>query len=111
VHQALGDKVMARAQAAGVDRQQGRPRRRHDHRPHVEDLEQPLRRAGGLRDLAPDLGELAQAGGGEHRIEHELREPPRAHAAGKHVLGADPQHHHHAGEHEKNSDGGEDRVP
>ena len=63
------------------------------------------------RSAAPEACEISpqtseswpSAGGGEHRIEHELREPPRAHAAAKHVLGADPQHHHHAGEHEKDA--------
>ena len=32
----------------------------------------------GLRELAPDLGELAEPGRGEHRVEHELRQPPGA---------------------------------
>jgi len=88
--------------------QSNRPRRRHDCRRYAQNLEQPLGRAGGLRQLAPHFRQLAEAGGGEHGVEHELGEPPGAHTAGEHVLRADPQHDDHAREDEEDCDRGED---
>ena len=76
----------------------------------LQDFEQPLGGAGRLRELAPDLRQLAEPGGGEHRVEHELGQPPRRHLPVQHVLGADPQHHDHAREHEKDGDRREDRA-
>ena len=38
-------------------------------------LEQPLRRAGGLGDLAPDLRQLAERARRQHGVEQELAEP------------------------------------
>src|SRR5262249_56597987 len=52
--------------------QDNRPRRRHDLRPYVQDLEQTLGSAGGLRHIATHFRELAKSGGGEHGVEHEL---------------------------------------
>ena len=64
--------------AARRHRQRARRCRRRDRRLDAQNFEQPFRRAGGGRDLAPDLAELAEPGRGERRIQHELAEPARA---------------------------------
>ena len=102
--------VVERDLAAALRRQGDRSRRRLDRGLGLHDLEQPLRRARGRGDLAPHLAQLAKPAGREHRIEHELRQPSRGHPAGQHVLRADPQHHHDAGEHQKDGDRGEQRA-
>ena len=66
--------------AARRHRQRLRLRRRLDLRLDGQNLEQPLGRAGRLRDLAPHLPQFAEPAGGEHRVEHELPEPARRHA-------------------------------
>ena len=43
------------------------------------------------RDLAPDLAELAERAGREHRIEHELAERAGAHLARQHRMRAPSQ--------------------
>src|SRR5450759_4050286 len=81
--------------------------RRLDLRLDPENLEQPLGRAGGLRDLAPHLAQFAEPASGEHGIEHELREPSGRNTLRQHVLRADPQHHHDAGEYQEDRNRGE----
>ena len=85
-------------------------RGRGDRRLDRKNLEQPLGRAGGLRDLAADFRERAERSAGEHGVEDELAEPARGHLRGQHVLGADPQHNDHARGDEENSDAGEQRA-
>ena len=96
--------------AARRHRQRHRLWRRRDLRFHAQDLEQPFGGAGRGRDFAPDLAELAEAGRGERRIQHELAEPARADRAGQHVVRADPQDRHDAGEHDEDDDQREHRA-
>ena len=76
----------------------------------MQDFEQPFRRTRGRRHLAPDFAELAEAGRGERRIQHELAEPARRDRADQHVVRADPQDQHHAGEHDEDDDRGQHRA-
>ena len=91
-------------------RQGCRLRRRRDLRFDPQDLEQALGGAGRSRDFAPDFAELAEAGGCERRIQHELAEPARRDLPGQHVVGADPEDRHDAGEHDEDDDQGEQRA-
>ena len=72
-----------------------------------QQLEQPLGRAGRLRDLAPHLGQLRDGAGGEHGIEHELAEPAAADLAADHQARAEPQDADDARHDQRDGDGRE----
>ena len=67
-------------------------------------LGEPFGSACGLRELGPDVGNLAEAAGGEHSIEDKLAECARSDPACDHVLRADPQNNDDTGEHQKDHD-------
>ena len=90
--------------------QRHRLRRRLDLRLDRQQLDQPLGRAGGLRQLAPDFAQLPEPARREHRIEDELPERARRGAPGEHVLRADPEHDHDAAEHQEDDDRGQQRA-
>ena len=92
-------------------RQRDRLRRRRDLRLDVQDFEQPLGRARGLRDLAPDLADSSPrppAANTAYSTNWPSR--PGVMRAGQHVLRADPQHDDDAGEHEEDGDRGQHRA-
>ncbi len=60
--------------------------------------------AGGLADLAPHLGKLAERGGGKHRVDDELAEPAARDLAAHHGSGAVPQHRRDADHHQQNDE-------
>ena len=68
-----------------------RPRRLAHLRARRQQLQQPLRRAGRLRDLAPHLGQLGNGTRGEHGIEHELAEPAAGDLPTDHQPRSEPQ--------------------
>ena len=109
-HRRVGARRIGKAHVAERDlaarrlRQGHRPSRRLDLRLDCQNFEQPLGGARRLRDLAPHLAQFAQTAGGEHRVEHELRQPAGGDVARQHVLRADPQHQHDAGEHQEDRD-------
>jgi hypothetical protein len=68
-----------------------------------EDFHQPLGGTGGPLQVAPHLGQRADAAGHDGGVEHEGRQLAGAEAPGQHVVAADPQdegdgaeHQHHA---------------
>ena len=63
----------------------------HDLGPRRQQLQEPLGRAGRLRQLAPHLRKLGDRAGREHRIEHELAEPAAGDLAADHQARAEPQ--------------------
>ena len=75
--------------------------------PRRQQLQQPLGRAGRLRQLAPHLRELGDGAGREHGIEHELAEPAAADLAADHQARAEPQDADDARHDEGDGDGGE----
>ncbi len=89
------------------NRQRPRPRRRLDLGARRQQLEQPLGRAGRLRQLAPHLRELGDGAGREHGIEHELAEAAAADVAADHQARAEPQDGDDAGDDEGDGDGRE----
>src|ERR1700722_10290299 len=93
--------------AAGGLRQRNRRHGSSDLGLHAKDFKQPLSGAGGGRDLAPDLAQLTEAGGGKRRIEDELTEPARTDQASLDIIRADPEDNHDAGEYDEDHDGGE----
>ncbi len=58
----------------------------------LQQLHQPLRRAGRALDLAPDLRERRDPAGDHHRVDQELRQLADRHPARGDVARADPQH-------------------
>ena len=75
--------------------------------PRRQQLHQPLGGAGGLRQLAPHLGQLGHGAGREHRIEHELAEPAAGHLAADHQARAEPQHADDARDDQEDGDRGQ----
>lgn len=84
--------------------------RRGDIRLDAQDFEQPFRRAGRLRDLAPHLTEFAERTRCERSIENELAEPSGADLFGQDVMRADPQDRDDAGENQEDHRGGKKRA-
>ena len=70
--------------AAHPRRQLERVRRRRDRRPRLQQLAQPLHRAGGALHLAPHFGQRGGGAADEARIHQELDELPAGHRAGEH---------------------------
>ena len=85
-------------------------RRRLHLRLDAQKLAQALCGAGGLRDLRPDLGHLAERARREHGVKHELAERAGAHPPREHIGRAPPQDRHHACEDEENDDRGQHRA-
>ena len=80
-----------------------------DQRLGLQDFREAAGGAGGGGDFAPDFRQLPERTRAEHGVEHELRQLPGGHDAGQHVARAEPQNPDHAGEGQKDREGGEDR--
>ena len=81
-----------------------------DDRRRVQDFSQPLGGARRLLHLAPHLGKLCERAGGEHRIKHELGQPPAGHGPRQDVAGAEPEDADDAREDEQDDERGQTRA-
>ncbi len=87
--------------APGRRRQGCRSRRRRNGRGGLQDVDDPPRGAGGFLNLAPDLGQVAQTGGRDHRQNQQLQQIAAAHGLfDDHGQGALVEQGQHAGEDE-----------
>ena len=96
--------------AAHGARERKRLGRRGDARLDGQELADARGGPGGLRNLVPHFRQLPERAGAEHRVEDELQQRSARHAAGDHVLRAEPQHDDDAAEGEEQRRGGDDTA-
>ena len=96
--------------AADGLRELHRLRGRDDTRLDRHDLADAARRARRLRHLVPHFRQLSERAGAEHGEQDELRQRAAGHAAGDHLLRAEPKHDDDAAESEEDRSRGDDRA-
>ncbi len=74
-----------------------------------QQFQQPLGGAGGALHVADHLGQGADRDGGQDGVENEGGQFAAGHAAGDHVIAADPQNHRHRAEGQHDDDGRQQR--
>ncbi len=96
--------------AAQRPRQRHRRGRRDDRRRLVQQFGDAAHAAGRTLQLVPDFRQRADRAAGEQRVQHELAERAGAHAPGRHVVRAQPQHQRDRAEDQQDDDGGDDGL-